>query len=83
MGPRSVLTLEIAPGFTAARLEVDGQVDQAGVRSLTISLRDGVATMVSFDGQEPLLAGLRRRRIITDSPRVSRDDDDPPAAGSA
>ena len=31
--------------------------------------------MVSFDGQEPLLAGLRRRRIIIDSPRVAGDAD--------
>lgn len=75
IGPGSELELEIRPGFSGARLEVDGQVAEERARSLTISLREGVATMVSFDGQEPLLAGLRRRRIIIDSPRVSGDAD--------
>jgi len=31
--------------------------------------------MVSFPDQESLVAGLRRRRIIVDSPRVAADDD--------
>ena len=75
IGPGSELELEIRPGFGGARLEVDGQVAEERARSLTISLREGVATMVGFDGQEPLLAGLRRRRIIIDSPRVSADAD--------
>ena len=73
IGPRSQLLLDIAPGFGGARLEVDGQVAGERVRSLTISLREGAATMVSFLDQETLLAGLRRRRIILDSPRVAGD----------
>ena len=75
IGPRSEVELDITPRFSGARLEIDGQVAEERVRSLTISLRDGVATMVTFDGQEGLLAGLRRRRIILDSPRVSGDTD--------
>jgi NAD+ kinase len=71
----SVLQLDVAAGFGGARLEVDGQVAAAQVRSLTICLRKGAATMVSFPDQETLLAGLRRRRIIVDSPRVAADDD--------
>ena len=43
--------------------------------SLAIRWREGVATMVSFPDQETLLAGLRRRRIIGDSPRVAADDE--------
>jgi NAD+ kinase len=80
IGPRSELQLEIGPGFSGARLEIDGQPAEENVRTLTISLRNGVATMVSFDGQETLLAGLRRRRIIIDSPRASVDADDASAA---
>ena len=76
MGPASELRLDIGAGFSGARLEIDGQVAEPRVRSVTISLRDGVATMVSFEGQETLLAGLRRRRIILDSPRSSGDADD-------
>ena len=80
MGPDSELRLDVGTGFSGARLEIDGQVAEPRVRSLTISLRDGVATMVSFEGQETLLAGLRRRRIILDSPRLSGDADDDPAS---
>ena len=75
IAPRSVLGLDVEAGFGGARLEVDGQVaaDRAG--DLTIRFREGMATMVSFPDQESLLAGLRRRRIIVDSPRVAADDD--------
>ncbi len=76
IGPRSELQVDIDPGFSGARLEIDGQVAEERVRSLTISLRDGVATMVAFDGQETVLAGLRRRGIIMDSPRASADADE-------
>jgi NAD+ kinase len=73
LGPRTELRLDIGVSFGGARLELDGQVIEALASSLTISLRQGAATMVSFDDQETLLAGLRRRRIILDSPRVSSD----------
>ena len=73
IGPRSELQLDVAVGFGGARLEIDGQVIEALPRTLTISLREDVVTMVSFDDQETLFAGLRRRRIILDSPRVSAD----------
>lgn len=69
-GPASVLELEIGGGFSGARIEIDGQVAEERVRTLTIVLRQDVATMVSFPDQEPLLSGLRRRGIITDSPRL-------------
>lgn len=75
IAPSSVLRLDVAAGFGGARLEVDGQVAADRVRSLAVRFREGMATMVSFPDQETLLAGLRRRRIIVDSPRVSADDD--------
>ena len=68
-----MLQLDVAAGFGGARLEVDGQVAAERVHSLTVGLREGVATMVSFPDQETLLAGLRRRGIIVDSPRVAAD----------
>jgi NAD+ kinase len=68
-----VLQLDVAAGFGGARLEVDGQVNADEVGSLTIRLRQAVATMVSFPDQESLLGGLRRRRIILDSPRMAAD----------
>lgn len=74
IAPTSTLRLEVGAGFGGARLEVDGQVAGERVHSLTIVLREDVATMVSFPDQETLLTGLRRRRIIVDSPRVAGDE---------
>jgi NAD+ kinase len=73
IAPQSVLELDVAAGFGGARLEVDGQVADSRVHLLTIRLKHGTATMVSFADQETLLAGLRRRRIVVDSPRVATD----------
>lgn len=72
---RSVLELEVGASFGGARLEIDGQVAADRAQPLTIRWREGVATMVSFPDQETLLAGLRRRRIILDSPRVAADSE--------
>jgi NAD+ kinase len=72
----SQLTLDIATGARGvggARLEVDGQIVGSDPERLTIDLRPGVATMVGFADQEPLFDALRRRQIITDSPRVIAD----------
>jgi NAD+ kinase len=70
---KSVLELEVGAGFGGARLEIDGQVAADRVHSLTIRWREEAATMVGFPDQETLPAGLRRRRIILDSPRVAAD----------
>lgn len=70
IGPSSKLELDIAASFGGTRLEVDGQVADHTPRSLTIAFRPAVVTQVSFDDQEPVLAGLRRRGILLDSPRL-------------
>jgi NAD+ kinase len=57
-------------GHNRARLELDGQSADTRIEPLTISFRPAVATIVGFDDQEPVLSGLRRRRIIIDSPRI-------------
>ena len=71
----SELVIDVAGGFAGARVEVDGQVAGAGEGALTITFRPAVVTQVSFDDQEPLLAGLRRRRILLDSPRLLAEAD--------
>jgi NAD+ kinase len=71
---QSELQLEIIAGHGGVRLEVDGQVADPQVSHVTISFRRAVATLVGFPDQEPLLTGLRRRRIIIDSPRILADD---------
>ena len=70
----SRLTLDVKTGYGGARIELDGQVADTHVAQLTIALRPAVTTIVGFNDQEPLLAGLRRRGIIADSPRIVAED---------
>jgi NAD+ kinase len=74
VGADSELGLDTTAGHGGARLEVDGQVADTKVGSLTITFRPAAATLVSFADQESFLTGLRRRRIIIDSPRILADD---------
>jgi NAD+ kinase len=71
----SELTLDAAGSFAGARLEIDGQIAGACAGSFTVTFRPAVATQVGFDDQEPPLAGLRRRRILLDSPRFLAEAD--------
>ena len=70
----STLELEVFAGHGGGRLEVDGRVDGDLPERLTVSLERAVATVVAFEDQESHLLGLRRRGIITDSPRILADD---------
>jgi NAD+ kinase len=71
----------LGTGHAGARIEVDGRVSEVlpPGHPVTIALgfRPDFATLVSLGEHEPALAGLRRRRILLDSPRVlARDDRD-------
>jgi len=70
VGPESRLGLVIESGYGGSRIEVDGQLLAEGALDTTVSLRDDYATMVTLAGEEPLLAGLRRRGLVVDSPRI-------------
>jgi NAD+ kinase len=70
----SELRLQMRAGHGGWRIELDGQINERPCHSLSIRLRPDAATLVAFEGQEPLLAGLRRRRIIVDSPRMVAED---------
>ena len=75
----SRLTIALDPGHGGARIELDGQihdhVEPHAPRVLTVSLRESHATLVALGGEEPLLAGLRRRRVIIDTPRILARED--------
>jgi NAD+ kinase len=75
IGAASELRLDAIPGHGGARLEVDGQVAATRVEWLTVGFRRGAATVVTFADQEPFIAGLRRRQIIADSPRILAEDE--------
>jgi NAD+ kinase len=82
--PRHRVEVKVDPGHGGARVELDGQVNAVVERMQTaaFSLRfeNEFATLVSFGEEEPLLAGLRRRRILLDSPRVLAREQRKPAA---
>jgi NAD+ kinase len=64
------LTLELQAGYGGMRLEVDGRGTDANTDTLTITRRGGYATLVTLDGGEAMIAGLRRRGLVLDSPRA-------------
>lgn len=70
----SELELAVDESYSGVRLEVDGQLADTRAGQLTIRLRGAVATVVGFADQESFLTGLRRRQIITDSPRFLAED---------
>ena len=86
-GPDSRVTIMLETGNGGARVELDGQVHaELEPRSrveLTLRLEPEFAALVSLGEEESPIAGLRRRRILMDSPRVlARDDRDGQAGRS-
>jgi NAD+ kinase len=69
-GDGSELILEVDPGYGGVRYEIDGRPTPTSGGRLTIRHRPDYATLVTLAGQESRLAGLRRRGLIADSPRV-------------
>jgi NAD+ kinase len=70
VGADSRLRLTIEPGYGGVRYEVDGRRTAAEAGDLTIELRTTYATLVRLTDEESRLAGLRRRGLVADSPRV-------------
>ncbi|HEX5927177.1 MAG TPA: NAD(+)/NADH kinase [Baekduia sp.] len=76
VGATSAVTIEIDGGFGGARIEFDGQIKaELEPQVLTTSWCADYATLVRFDGAESAFAGLRRRKILMDSPRVLARDE--------
>jgi NAD+ kinase len=76
---RSIVAIDVDGGWAGARLETDGQAvgevvaGEAKPFRLELSVVRDAATLLDFDG-ETLIAGLRRRGVITDSPRLAARD---------
>lgn len=68
--------LTVHPTFAGFDVEVDGRPAETGggVR-YTVALREDAATLVASSEPDHGLAGLRKRRIVMDSPRVMARDD--------
>jgi NAD+ kinase len=76
LGEGSKLRVEVEPGYGGIKFELDGRLSEADPDQgeLTISLRPDAATLVGLDGQDSVLRGLRRKRLLMDSPRVLARD---------
>jgi NAD+ kinase len=71
------ITLDAQPGFGGMRLEVDGQRTNCSATKLTITRRGNYATLISFEDGEAMIAGLRKRGLVTDSPRAKMRSERP------
>jgi NAD+ kinase len=71
--------LRLDPGNGGGRLELDGRIAAELPRhapfELALRCKEAFATLVSLGHEESMFAGLRRRRILLDSPRVLARDD--------
>jgi NAD+ kinase len=85
-GPDSRLEITVDPGHSGARIELDGQVrdrvEPLQPRRLAVTMRPDHVTLVTLGTEEHALAGLRRRRVLIDSPRMlARADREAAASG--
>lgn len=71
----SHVTLLVTAGFSGRRVEVDGQPTDLEGERFEVDLEPVRASVVAFSDQEPYLAGLRRRGLIADSPRIAAHDE--------
>jgi len=78
-GGGTEISVTLDPGNGGARVEVDGQIhatlDRLEPVTFTLRLEDDFATLVSLGEDETTIAGLRRRRILIDSPRMTVRDE--------
>jgi NAD+ kinase len=74
VGAHEHVRVVVDGGFGGARIEFDGHIKDFEPHVIQTSWCPDYVSLVRFDGAESALAGLRRRRIITDSPRVLARD---------
>jgi NAD+ kinase len=60
----------VEPGWAGARVEVDGQRAEIDPHELELELRQDHGTVVRVGEDESFLTSLRRRGIVSDSPRM-------------
>jgi NAD+ kinase len=68
------LRVEVRPSYGGFELEIDGRRRPAAGLDYRLSLHPDKVTIIGFDEPRIGLAGLRRRGLIADSPRVLARD---------
>ena len=85
--PGTEVVVTLNPGHGGARVEVDGQVrwtaEARDPYAFSLTYEPKFAVLVTLGDGESLIAGLRRRRLLIDSPRVQARDDREAAARAA
>jgi NAD+ kinase len=70
VGHDSRLVVMLEPGYSGVRCEIDGRSATVHGTVMTVGWRPDYAALVTLAEAEPRLAGLRRRGLVVDSPRV-------------
>jgi NAD+ kinase len=77
----ATVMIDVHPGFAGFDVEIDGRRRPLDAGRFRLTLHESKVTLVTFDTRGPSLTGLRRRRLVTDSPRIyARDERAAPAA---
>jgi NAD+ kinase len=71
----AVVSVEVHPGYAGFDVEIDGRERVGEGRRFRLALHPDKLTLVTFGPAGRGLAGLRKRRLIADSPRVLARDD--------
>jgi len=70
----AVVTVEVHPGYAGFDVEIDGRDRVFAGHRFRLTLHPDKLTLVTFGAFGRGLAGLRKRHLITDSPRVLARD---------
>jgi NAD+ kinase len=70
----ATLTVDVEPGYGGFDIEIDGQTRETRESRYRIDLHPEKLSLVTFGDADRGLRGLRRRGIITDSPRILARD---------
>jgi len=66
--------IDVAPGYSGARVELDGHATSLGATTFEATLVDSGARVLRLGHEERFVTALRRRGIIADSPRMIAED---------
>jgi NAD+ kinase len=72
--PGKEVVLDVDSGHGGFDLEVDGHRVESAAKRFVVSMQDDYATLVGLGDPDSGLPGLRKRGLITDSPRVLARD---------
>ncbi len=75
VGSSTEVEILVEAGYYGARLEFDGHAVDVHPEQMTVTRRERHATLVALGDDEPMLDGLRRRRVLIDSPRMLARDE--------